>query len=194
MTAAIVLAAGKSERLGRPKAMLLLRGKTFLDNILEAILRSSINPTVVVVGHHRDEIASRVPLPAKVAFNPDYEKGMVTSFQTGIRALPADVSGALLFLVDHPVIEPGTIEALTTKAAPDRIVVPIFNGRRGHPVLFGSHILQEILALGSDQGANIVVRKDPGRVIEAPVKSAGILVDVDTPEDFQKLQNEHESR
>jgi molybdenum cofactor cytidylyltransferase len=194
MVAAIVLAAGKSERMGRPKALLPLRGKTFLDNILEAILRSSIKQTVVVVGHHRDEIARCVPLPAKVAFNPDYEKGMVTSFQTGIRALPADVSGALLFLVDHPVIEPGTIESLTTKAAPDRIVVPIFNGRRGHPVLFGSHILQEILALSSDQGANIVVRKDPGRVIEVPVESPGILVDVDTPEDFQKLQNEHESR
>jgi molybdenum cofactor cytidylyltransferase len=194
MIAAIVLAAGKSERMGRPKALLPLRGRTFLENILDAISHSSIDQTVVVVGHHRQEIESRFPPPAQVVFNPDYEQGMVTSFQAGIRALRPDTSAALLFLVDHPVIEPGTIESLTTKAAPDRIVVPVLNGRRGHPVLFGVHILQEILALSSAQGANIVVRKDPRRVIEVPVKSAGILVDVDTPEDFQKLQNEDESR
>jgi molybdenum cofactor cytidylyltransferase len=194
MIAAIVLAAGKSERMGRPKALLSLHGRTFLENILEAISRASIGQTVVVVGHHRDEIASRVPAAGKVVFNADYEKGMITSFQAGIRALPREVSGALLFLVDHPVIDPDIIGSLTARCAPDRIIVPVFNGRRGHPVLFGSQILQEIVALSSDQGANIVVRKDSRRIVEVPVKSAGILVDVDTPEDFQNLQNEHESR
>ena len=183
---AIVLAAGKSERMGRPKALLPFRGRTFLENILDAIARSSIQHSLVVVGHHREEIASRLHLP-NLIFNPDYEQGMITSFQTGIRALPADCTGALLFLVDHPLVDAETINVLVANFVAGRILVPVFNGRRGHPVLFSAEILQEILVLPASQGANIVVRKDPGRIVEVPVDTPGILVDVDTPEDFERL-------
>ena len=71
--------------------------------------------------------------------------------------------------------------------APNRIVIPVFNGRRGHPVLFSAEVLQEILALPSSQGANIVVRKVPDRILEVTVDAPGILVDIDTPEDFKNL-------
>jgi molybdenum cofactor cytidylyltransferase len=91
-------------------------------------------------------------------------------------------------------VDSGTIEALIARLAADRIVLPVYQGRRGHPVLFGSEILQEILALTASQGANIVVRKDPSRIVQVPVNAPGILVDVDTPEDFQKLQNDYEPR
>ena len=110
MLSAIVLAAGKSERMGRPKALLPIGGRTFLENILDAISHTSIEDVFVVVGHHRKEIEERVALSC-VVFNPDYEQGMVTSLQTGIRALPPDSIGAFLFLVDHPVVEAETIEA-----------------------------------------------------------------------------------
>jgi molybdenum cofactor cytidylyltransferase len=183
---AIILAAGKSERMGRPKALLRFRGRTFLENILDAVAGSSLRNTVVVVGHHRDEITARLNLP-NLVFNPDYEQGMVTSFQAGIRALSRDSSGAVLFLVDHPVVESSTIDALVASFGRNRIVVPVFKGRRGHPVLFASEVLEEILALPPSQGANIVVRRDPGRIVELAVDSPGILVDVDTPEDFEKL-------
>jgi len=172
--------------MGKPKALLPFRGRTFLENILDVIARSSIQNTVIVIGHHRDDITARLDLPNMV-FNPNYEQGMVTSFQTGIRALPPDSAGAVLFLVDHPVVEAATIDALVKSSAPDRIVVPVFNGRRGHPVLFAQAVLQEILALPPSQGANIVVRRDPGRIVEVAVDSPGILIDVDTPEDFEKL-------
>src|SRR5438477_621737 len=102
MICAIVLAAGKSERMGRPKALLEFRGRTFLENILDAISRSSIAHTSIVVGHHRQEIENAVQ-SASMIFNPDYEQGMVTSLQTGVRALPPGSIGAFLFLVDHPV-------------------------------------------------------------------------------------------
>ena len=180
--------------MGRPKALLPLRGKTFLENILEVIGATSIEHTVVVVGHHREEIEKCVMPPVHVIFNPDYEQGMITSFQAGIRALPGQTSAALLFLVDHPLVDRTTIELLIAKSVPDRIVLPVYQGRRGHPVLFGSDILQEILALPAFQGANIVVRKDPNRIVQVSVDAPGILVDVDTPDDFQRLQNEHESR
>ncbi|PYS41458.1 MAG: molybdenum cofactor cytidylyltransferase [Acidobacteria bacterium] len=194
MISAIVLAAGKSERMGRPKALLPFRGRTFLENILDAIRQSPVQQTVVVVGHHREEIEPFVTPPTGMVFNPDYEQGMITSFQAGIRALPTETAGALLFLVDHPVVHSNTIGLLIGRLAPNRIILPTFEGRRGHPVLFGSSILQEILALTASQGANIVVRKDPSRLVQVPVNSPGILVDIDTPEDFQKLQNAYESR
>jgi molybdenum cofactor cytidylyltransferase len=194
MISAIVLAAGKSERMGRPKALLPLRGKTFLENILAAISSSPVEETCVVVGHHRDEIERHVEPPARIIFNPDYEQGMITSLQAGIRSLPSRTSGALLFLVDHPLVDSETIALLVRKVGADRIVLPTFEGRRGHPVLFGSAILQEILGLSASQGANIVVHKDPDRIVEVSVNSPGILVDVDTPEDFLKLQSEYEPR
>src|SRR3989304_268869 len=98
MFAAIILSAGKSERMGRPKALLRIHGRTFLENILAAISKASISATVVVAGHHRDEIGRQIKLRS-IVFNPDYEKGMITSIQAGIRALPQAAEGAFLFLV-----------------------------------------------------------------------------------------------
>jgi len=191
---AIVLAAGKSERMGTPKALLPLRGTTFIENILEVISRSPVEHTIVVVGHHREEIEPHIPAAARIVFNPDYEKGMVTSIQAGIRSLPLGITGALLFLVDHPLVDSESIELLVANAAPDRIVVPVFEGRRGHPVFFGAQVLEEVLALGTSEGANIVVRRDPSRILQVSVNSPGVLMDVDTPEDFRKLQSIYESR
>jgi len=176
--------------MGRPKALLPFRGRTFLGNILEAISHTSIEDTFVVLGHHRDEIERSVSLPS-VVFNPNYEQGMVTSFQAGIRALSWDTSGVFLFLVDHPVVEAATIESMIMNLAPNRIVLPTFEGRRGHPVLFSSEVLEEILALPPTAGANIVVRKNPARIVEAPVSTPGILVDIDTPEQFEKLREDY---
>jgi molybdenum cofactor cytidylyltransferase len=187
MISAIVLAAGKSERMGRPKALLEFHGRTFLENILDAISRSSIEHTSIVVGHHRHEIEKNVQASSMI-FNPDYEQGMVTSLQTGIRALPAESIGAFLFLVDHPVVETATIEAMIPSAARDRIIQPTFQARRGHPVFLGADVLKEILRLPSTQGADVVVRRDPGRIIEIPVNAPGILIDVDTPEEYEELR------
>ncbi len=190
MISAIVLAAGKSERMGRPKALLPIQGRTFLENILAAISRTSIEDAIVVLGHHRDQIERNVSLPS-VVFNADYEQGMITSFQAGIRKLSWDTTGAFLFLVDHPLVEPTTIESMIMNLAPNRIVLPTFERRRGHPVLFSSEVLEEILALAPSEGANIVVRKNPDRIIEVPVNAPGILVDIDTPEQFERLRKDY---
>lgn len=191
MISAIVLAAGKSERMGRPKALLPFRGRTFLENILDSIAESSVEHTVVVLGHHRAEVERTVPMPAAV-FNEDYEQGMITSLQKGIRALPPAAEGAVIFLVDHPVVEVSTIEALIANFSNKPIVVPVYKGRRGHPVLFGREVLGEILALPHFAGANIVVRKDPGRVLEVPVDAPGVLIDIDTPEQLEELLKEQQ--
>ena len=92
----------------------------------------------------------------------------------------------LLFLVDHPVMTAATINTIVHRFEPGRIILPTFNGRRGHPVLFPSETFAEILKLPASCGANVVVRKDPSRIIEVPVDDEGILVDVDTPEQFSE--------
>jgi CTP:molybdopterin cytidylyltransferase MocA len=172
--------------MGSPKALLRFGGWTFLGRILDAIGQSLIAETVVVVGHHRDAIQAAEP-SLSVVYNPNYEQGMSTSVQAGLRALPAGVTGAAVFLVDHPLIDATTINALIEKLQPGHIVLPVHNGRRGHPVVFAADLFEEILQLSPDQGLNTVVRRDSRRVIEAPVKAAGILVDIDTPDQFAKL-------
>jgi molybdenum cofactor cytidylyltransferase len=172
--------------MGSPKALLPFRGKTFLENILDSISKSRIDEYVVVLGHHRREVEGRLVL-ASTVYNPDYEQGMTTSFQAGIRALSPESRGALLFLVDHPAIVPEVIDKLISFALPNGIVVPVFRGRRGHPVLFGRDVLAEILALPASIGANTVVRRDPSRIAEVAVDDPGVLLDVDTPEQLKEL-------
>ncbi len=175
--------------MGHPKALLPIRGTTFLDNILAAISASMASPAIVVVGHHRDEITPSIRSGAVVAFNANYEQGMITSIQTGIRSLPADTDGALLFLVDHPLTHAETINSLIAQFRPGHIILPTFEGRRGHPVLFAREILDEILELPPSSGANTVVWRNPSRIIEVPVGDSGIVVDIDTPEQYNELQS-----
>ena len=191
MIAAIVLTAGKSLRMGgRPKALLEFRGRTFLEHVLAAAGGAGIANIVVVVGHHRNEITSALHLP-HVVFNPDYEQGMSTSVQVGIRALPQGIEGAGIFLVDQPLIDAETIVALSTQLKRGRIVLPFYDGHRGHPVFFASDLFEEILELPSDQGLNTVVRRLPERVTEVAVTNSGVLRDIDTPEEFENLLRDH---
>lgn len=185
MLAAIVLAAGKSERMGRPKALLPSGNSTFLESLLASIRSSPIVFPVVVLGHDRDRILEAVRVESWV-YNERYEQGMTTSFQAGIRALPPEAEGAMLFLVDHPAPAAATLTALVGAFRPGSIVVPVQEGRRGHPVLFSAAVLGEILSLRPDRGANSVVRADPDRVIEVPVEDPSVVEDIDTPADFER--------
>jgi molybdenum cofactor cytidylyltransferase len=189
MVGAIILSAGKSERMGSPKALLQYRGQSFLGTILAAVASARMAPAIVVAGHHYDAISRAFP-NNQIVFNPSYEYGMSTSVQAGIRALPAGLDGTAVFLVDHPMIDRQTIDALVDRLAPGRIVVPVHNGRRGHPVIFAAEIFDEILDLSSEQGLNSVVKRLPERVVEVFVENAGVLRDIDTPEQFARLLGE----
>jgi len=156
---------------------------------LAAIASARMAPAIVVAGHHYDAITRTFP-NNQIVFNPSYEYGMSTSVQAGIRALPAGLDGTAVFLVDHPMIDRQTIDALVDRLAPGRIVVPVHNGRRGHPVIFAAEIFDEILDLSSEQGLNSVVRRLPERVVEVFVENAGVLRDIDTPEQFARLLGE----
>ena len=191
MIAAIILSAGKSERMGSPKALLQYRGQTFLERILASITLAGLSPVIVVAGHHYEAISKSFP-DLQIVFNPNYNQGMSTSVQAGIRALPAGLVGMAIFLVDHPMVDRQTIDFLTARLAAGKIVVPIHDGRRGHPVIFSADIFDEILALPPDQGLNTVVRRQRERVIEVFVENPGVLRDIDTPEQFARLLGENQ--
>jgi len=191
MIAAIVLSGGKSERMGSPKALLQYRGRSFLSTILAAIESAGLKPVIVVAGHHFDAVLGAFP-NQRVLFNAEYERGMSTSVKTGIRALPAGVDGAALFLVDHPLIDRETIDSLVSQATPGRIIVPVFDGRRGHPIIVAADLFEEVLELPPDQGLNTVVKRNRDRVVEVTVGNSGILRDIDTPEQFAKLLGEEQ--
>ena len=187
-TAAIVLAAGKSSRMGTNKLLLEVGGKRVLDHILSKL--DSI-PTIVVLGHRPEDIKGLAEAQgAKTVHNPDYEKGMTTSFQSGIRALPDDVEAVFMVLSDTFGFKPELLSEMTSKMEENGdalIVSPVYESKRGHPVLFRRKVLEEFMALGDNETMKDVVnRHEEGHVyVESDVWAT---TDLDTPEDHERIR------
>jgi CTP:molybdopterin cytidylyltransferase MocA len=191
MIAAIILAAGASERMGYPKALLPYRGRSFLEGILEACYASGIEHRVVVLGYYADKILESIDLSGvTVAMSQDIDAGPIGSVWAGLATLAASpVDAVLVWPVDRPHIAVATVTALVDafRAGHQAIVVPTCGGQRGHPVLFGRRVFAELLGAPRDEGARAVVRKDPARVAEVAVDDAAVLEDFNTPEDYKRL-------
>lgn len=186
----IILAAGRSQRMGRPKALLPIFGTTFLEHIVRQIRASRLVDLKIVLGHRPQAILDRLPdLEPETVINSRYREGQLSSLQTGIRALdPETCDGLMLFLVDHPLVESSLIDALLEcfSQGGHPIVIPSYRMRRGHPVLFARELFPELLAASPDEGAVAVVRKHRRRIHHLEWESDEILVDVDTPEAYQR--------
>ena len=191
MIAAIILAAGASERMGYPKALLPYRGRPFLTGILEACQAVGMEHNVVVLGYYEDKIRSTIDLSdAIVATNTELDAGPIGSIRAGIRALTGKpVEAAVIWPVDRPHVGVATVSALVDafRESHGAIVVPTHDGRRGHPVLFSKAVFEELLGAPDDEGARAVVHKDPARVHEIPVDDVAVLEDFNTPEDYKGL-------
>jgi molybdenum cofactor cytidylyltransferase len=190
MISAILLAAGESRRMGSAKALLRYHGQTFIARICNAFLTAGVDELIVVLGARADELRQALPEHAKLrtVVNSRYTLGQLSSLMVGIGALSPESEAAIVNLVDHPMVEAETIQALITsfRATPLPILIASYQGKRGHPVLFSNHVYGEILAAPLDQGAKVVVRKDPARVREISLDDPGILADIDTPEDYAR--------
>ena len=187
--AGIILSAGESRRMGRDKALLEYRRTTFLGRII-AVLEPRVEPLVVVLGHHAEAIRQAVPSGPRVVVNANYQAGMLTSLQTGIRELPPDTEAALFTLVDHPAVAEETVELLIgewEKARP-LIAIPRHGARRGHPVIVKRQVLDEILALGPESSAKDVIRSHRDRTLFVDVDDPGVLYDIDLPEQYERLR------
>ena len=191
----LILAAGDSRRMGSPKALLDLGGKAFLQIGMELARSAGLDPIRIVVGNHGDEIAAALPeFSDKMIRNDQPELGQLRSLQLGLERMPDEIGGVMVFLVDHPCVKASTVSALIDafdKGA-GRIVLPSCDGRRGHPVIFGREVFEDLKAAPLDQGARAVVRGQPELVATVEVDDAGILKDIDTPQQYREVGSDEQ--
>ncbi len=189
--AAIVLAAGFSSRMGEPKLLLRLGDKPILAHVLERLRDSDASEIVVVLGAHADRIRDEVSLEgARVTLNPDYALGMSASIRAGLAAVSAHSEAFLLILGDQPFVSSATFNALIARqeATRARVLVPTYKGVRGNPVLLHRSLSSEVESIAGDVGCRGVVAGHAAEVVEVPVDDPGILLDVDSPEDLQRVR------
>jgi molybdenum cofactor cytidylyltransferase len=185
--AAIVLAAGRSTRMGGPNKLLAeLDGKKLVRIATEQALASKASEVIVVTGHQTELVEQALAgLKVKFVRNPDFAGGIASSVKSGIAAVPETCDGAVVCLGDMPLIDAGLIDRLIDGFAPDRgnlIVVPVSEGRRGNPVLWARRFFSELMALDGDVGARHLIARHAEAVAEVPVEGEGAFLDIDTPQ------------
>ncbi len=186
---AIVLAAGEGRRMGRSKPLLPWNGRTLIEHIVSELQVAKVQAIHVVTGHRADEVAVVLQgTPAVCVANPDYHDGMLSSVRAGLRAIADDADAVLVCLCDQPHIPPVLVNQLVDAfaAGAGEILVPVVAGRRGHPLLFSIRYRAEILACYDDTGLRGLLQAHPDAVCEVVVDDPGILVDLDTPEDYAR--------
>ena len=188
--AAVLLAAGRSTRMGAANKLLAdVGGKPMLRWAAEAALASKARPLVVVVGHEAPGVSAALAgLDATAVVNPDFAQGLSTSLKAGIAAVPAGCDGALVLLGDMPQIEACDLDRLIEAFAPGAIVVPMHAGRQGNPVLWARAHFPELMRLQGDAGAKCLIAAHRDAVREVELGTARILADVDTPDELQRLR------
>lgn len=189
MISAIVLAAGQATRLGTCKQLLRIGEKTILDLVLHNLRASKVDEIVVVLGAYAEEIQRTIRISERIVLNPDYERGMSTSIQAGLRALSDHTDAALIVLGDQPFVKPATIDQLVderhrTGAA---VVVPTFEGSRGNPVLIDRSLFAEMRDIRGDVGFRAIFGEHAQSLVKLDVDDRGVIVDIDTKEDYDAL-------
>ena len=191
MLAAVILSGGASRRMGSPKALLPYRGGTFLEHLLKVTDHPRIGWRRVVLGADARAIAEGVELRAdEVVINDNWEAGQLSSIQAGVRSLPERTDGMLLCLIDHPLISCELVGALVERfyASGKAIVLPVYNGRRGHPVIFAVRLYEELLSAPLETGARAVVWAHREEVCEMETNEQGCVLNLNDPHALAKAR------
>ena len=185
MIVGIILAGGESTRMGSTKALLRIGEETFANRIARIMHQIGIRNVILVAGVDHDEIAKDSD-QYYVFLNPDHSLGQFSSLQTGVRNLPTGTNQILVWPVDLPLVTQSTIETLITAKPPNPVILPVFSGRQGHPVLYSSEALLRILQMKPVQTGKELLAYFEGKITRVEVSDPGVLIDIDTPEDYER--------
>jgi molybdenum cofactor cytidylyltransferase len=195
-TAGVILAAGMSQRFGQPKQLLRLKNKYLLEWVLDAVLASQLQTVVLVIGHEHQAIlqalGSMTSHPRlQVAINHRYAEGQSQSLKTGLSKVHKTHSATMFLLGDQPLLRSDTIDDLLERfwRSDKDIGVPICEGKRGNPTLFRRTMYCKLMALKGDIGAREIIQANPARVLFLEVDNPSYFLDIDSPKDYENLQN-----
>jgi len=186
---AVVLAAGKSRRMGRPKLLLPYESGTIIEAVIRTVAASRVDRTLVVLGAQREEIEEKIrDFALKKVINREYRKGMFSSVLCGLGSLPGSARAAVLVLADQPGIPTGVIDSLIKSFLREKkgLVIPVYRKRRGHPLLLDLKYRRELESLPPDAGLRALLLRHPEDILEVRVTSPEILRDIDSPGDYRK--------
>jgi len=189
---AIILAAGESKRMGFPKMLLNFNGKTMLERVILNVTGSRVDKTLVVLGAENETITEIVSnMPVVYCYNKDFKEGMLSSVKCGFNHLPSDFRAVMVFQGDQPLITPEVINILVKEysSADKGIIIPVYNKKRGHPVLIDRRFINDIELLDSNNGLRSLAYMFPAEVLEVEIDDPGILRDFDTYEEYKNELN-----
>jgi len=192
MVSAILLAAGESKRMDKPKQLMPLGKTTILEQTIDNLLGSRVSEVIVVLGYRAEEVMKKIAVkPIKITINPAYHRGMSTSIVTGLSLVDDRAQAVMLALADQPFIDSPTINRLIAEFLSHNkgIAIPVYRGRRGHPVIFAIKYKEELLELTGDVGGRQIIRQHPDDILEVAVNSESIITDIDTTSDYQSHLN-----
>ena len=195
MISAVILAAGESRRMGKQNKLLLpLGGEALLVKLVKSVCASDVGQVLVVIGHEAEKIRGELNnFPLSFVYNPNFSEGMTTSIKFGVKKVSPDSDGFLICLADMPFINTSEINKLINAYVQNRkkekrlIVVPVFQGQRGNPVLFSSEFLNDILEHKKESGCKEIIMNNSESVKEIEMDDDNMLLDVDTLDDYQRL-------
>ena len=191
MISALVLAAGMSTRMGCAKLLMKLAGKPLLQHVIDNLEKSSVDKITVILGEEAGNVLKEVNFGnASIFINKHYNDGMSSSLKAGVQILGRDCNAFLVVLADQPFVESSIIDSIIDKYWETRglLVVPAFEGVRGNPVLLDFSLKKEVLDVSGDEGARRVIQRHQIDVIEVEVNDPSVLMDIDTPTDYEEAK------
>ena len=190
---AVVLAAGRSARMGEAKQLLRIGEQTMLERTIENVRASRVEAAVLVLGFGAESIRRELPAALlkdiRVVINENYASGMASSLREGLAAVNLESDAALIVLADQPLVSPETMNEIVERfcGSDGEIVVPYYRGERGNPVLLGRSVFAEAMALEGDVGCRSIFAQHTKGILRVDVDDPGILADIDSREDYERL-------
>lgn len=187
MINAIILSAGESKRMGKPKPLLKFDDKTFVEQIISILQLSNVDRITVILGAEAEKIKNSVDFSGThTVINKNYKKGQLSSLITGIKNIPEETEAILVCLVDNPFIIEEIVNKIVEEYKKNKhpIIIPVYQGENGHPVLFDRSLFDELINAPEDEGARFVIYNNEEKVFKLETNDKGVIIGINSPEDY----------